>query len=105
MFKLLPIVVLALGLAACDMMSTVTEGFKQAKAVESDLEQATGMRPNVGFNWHNGRLTSVTVSFPGLYDTKPLPELANQVRTAVGKEFQQTPDTIVLAFALPKSAR
>jgi hypothetical protein len=104
MLRIFPILFLALGLAACDMMSTVTEGFKQAKAVESNLEQTTGMRPQVGFNWHNGRLTSVTVSFPGVYDTKPLPELANQVRAAVGKEFKQTPETIVLAFALPKAA-
>lgn len=58
--------------------------------------------PQVGFSWRNGRLASVTVSFPRLYEAKPLGELAGAVRAAVGKEFKQTPDNIVLAFALGK---
>ena len=94
---------LALAVSACDMMSTVTEGMNQARAVESDLEQATGLRPQVGFNWQNGQLRSVTVSFPRLYEGKPLRELADVVRAAVDKEFKQTPDTVLLAFALAKT--
>jgi hypothetical protein len=93
---------LALGLAACDAVDTMTEGLNHAKAVESDLEGSTGVRPQVGFNWNNGRLASVMVTYPRLYDAKPLSELAAAARTAVGKEFKQTPDTIVLAFALGK---
>ena len=84
--------------------NTITEGFKQAKAVEEDLEQAVGLRPSVGFNWNNGRLLSVTVIFPYLYDTKPMRELAEAVRAAVGKEFKQTPEDIVLGFSLSRPA-
>jgi uncharacterized protein involved in tolerance to divalent cations len=51
MHKAIAIVVLAVGLAACDMISTLVNGFKYAKAVEGDLEQATGLKPEVGFNW------------------------------------------------------
>ena len=58
------------------------------------------MKPNVGFSWNNGKLTSVTVSFPKLYEEKPLRELAALARTAVTKEFKQTPKTILLSFAL-----
>lgn len=61
------------------------------------------MRPTVGFSWHNGRLTSVTVSFPRLYDAKPLRELAEAARAAVGKGFKQTPENIVLSFSLGKT--
>jgi hypothetical protein len=102
MFKIAAALVFALSLAACDAVNTATEGFSHAKAVESDLEQATGTRPNVGFNWNNGRLTSVTVQFPHIQESKPLGELAQTVRAAVGKEFKQTPENIVLAFSLGK---
>ena len=43
------------------------------------------------------------VTFPGLYESKPLSELAEIVRSTVRKNFKQTPEAIVLAFALPSS--
>jgi len=92
----------AIGLAACDMVSTVTEGFKEANAVASELEQSTGIRPQVGFNWNNGRLVSVTVSFPRVYDGKPLGELAEDVRSAVTAQFKQAPENILLTFKIGK---
>jgi hypothetical protein len=100
MFKIAAILVFTISLAACDAFSTVTEGFKYAKAVESDVEEATGVKPQVGFNWNNGRLVSVTVAFPRIYDAKPLRELAEAIRASVRKQFKQTPDNIVLAFSL-----
>ena len=101
MLRVVSILILAVSLAGCEKMVTaVTDGFKNAKAVESDLEESTGTRPQVGFNWNNGRLTSVTVMFPGVYETKPLSELAEIVDSAVRKNFKQTPGAIVLSFAL-----
>src|SRR3978361_1730767 len=104
MHKAIAIIVLAAGLAACGVVSTLVDGFKYAKAVEADLEEVTGLRPGVGFNWHNGRLTSVTVIFPRLYDAKPLRELAEMTRAAVAQEFKQTPEHIELSFSLEKTA-
>jgi hypothetical protein len=102
MLRIAAILAFAIGLAACDVVSTVTEGFKEARAVESELEQSTGIRPQVGFNWNNGRLVSVTVSFPRIYDGKPLGELAEAVRSSVTTQFKQAPENIVLAFRLGK---
>jgi len=102
MLKIAAILALAIGVAACGVVSTVTEGFKQAKAVESELEQSTGIRPQVSFNWVNGRLVQVTVSFPRIYEGKPLGELAQAVRSTVTTQFKQTPENIVLAFAIGK---
>ena len=104
MRKIIAIIVLASGLAACGAISTLLNGFKYAKAVESDLEQTTGLKPGVGFNWHNGRLVLVTVTFPKLYDAKPLRELAEVVRTSVRKQFQQAPEDIQLGFSLGATA-
>ena len=102
MFRIAAISLVVLTLAACDAVNTVTEGFNHARAVERDLEGSIGVKPNVGFNWNNGRLTSVTVTFPRLIESKPLHELAEAARAAVGREFKQTPDAILLAFAVPK---
>jgi hypothetical protein len=104
MHKAIAIIVLAAGLAACGVISTLVDGFKYAKAVEADLEEVTGLKPAVGFNWHNGRLVSVNVTFPRLYDAKPLGELAEAARAAVTKEFKQTPENIVLGFTLRAAA-
>jgi hypothetical protein len=104
MMRIAIILVVAVGIGACDMISTLTDGWRYASAVESDLETSTGMKPEVGFNWKNGRLTRVTVSFPRLYEAKPLAEFAETVRAAVTNRFKQTPDDIVLAFSLRSPA-
>src|SRR5262249_56364518 len=91
MSRVLAMLVIALGLAACDSVSTVTEGFKQARAVETELQQSTGLKPQVGFNWNNGRLLSVTVIYPRLHE-KPLPDLPEAVRSALSPAVNPTPD-------------
>ena len=54
---------LAACLAGCGLVETLIDGVKHAHAVEADLEASTGIKPAVGFNWHNGRLETVTVTF------------------------------------------
>jgi hypothetical protein len=100
MFRVAALVALVATLTACDMFSTLTEGPKYAKAVESD--QSTGMKPQVGFNWHDGRLETVTVLFPQIYEARPLGAVAEVVRRSVNSHFKQTPKDIVLAFSLGK---
>ena len=100
MSRIAALVFLAISLAGCDVVSTLTDGFKYKAAVEDDLQKATGIKPQVGFNWSNGRLVLVTVLFPKVYDGKPLGELAETVRHAVTTEFKQKPDNIELAFAI-----
>jgi hypothetical protein len=102
--KTIAIVLLATGLAGCGAVDALVDGFKHAKAVETDLAQTTGVRPTVGFNWNNGRLTTVTVTFPKLLEDKPLRELAEAARAAVGKEFKQRADNVVLSFSLGPTA-
>lgn len=98
--KIAVIFTLALTLASCGVADTLFDGLKHVSAVRNALAATTGMRPEVGFNWHNGRLNKVTVTFPKLYRAKPLAELADTVRRAVTQEFKQTPSDIVLAFSL-----
>jgi hypothetical protein len=103
MTRIAVLLAVALSLASCAMISTLIDGWKFAKAVAADLEASTGMKPEVGFDWHNGSLVDVTVTFPKLYDAKPLPELATIVRRAIAGHFRQTPQKIVLGFALDGS--
>ncbi|MHC2254711.1 hypothetical protein [Bradyrhizobium embrapense] len=100
---LLAVALLAGCAAGCGLVDAVFDGFKHAKAVENDVVAMVGVKPAVGFNWHNGRLTSVTVTFPSLLQDKPLHELADAARAAVGKEFKQRADDVVLAFSLGPS--
>jgi hypothetical protein len=100
--KTIAIVFLAAGLAGCGLVDVISNGLAYSRAVETDLEHATGIKPEVGFNWHNGSLETVTVTFPMPYADKPLSELAGTVREVVVREFKQTPATIVLAFELKK---
>jgi len=104
MNRILPVLLLTLCVAGCDMATAVKEEFQQARAVETDLEHTTGVRPQVGFNWHNGKLTLVSVNFPRIYEGKSLSDLAATVRTAVGKNFKDAPDKIMLTFALEQTA-
>ena len=102
MHKIAVIFIVAADLGACGVISTLVDGAKQARAVESDLQEMTGLKPQVGFNWSNGRLVTVTVTFPQLYESQPLRELAGTVRIALAKQFKQTPENVLLAFALGK---
>jgi hypothetical protein len=102
-FRFASFVALALGLAACGVISTLVEGWKYARAVEADLESATGVKPSVGFNWSNGRLLTVTVAYPQLYERKPLAALAEIVRRSVEAHFKQKPEDIELSFSLGRS--
>lgn len=102
MFRNATALIFVLALTACGAIDTVTEGFKHARAVETDLEGSTGVRPQVGFNWNNGRLVSVTVQYPRLIESRSLSDLAAAARTAIDREFKQMPDDIVLAFSVSK---
>jgi hypothetical protein len=93
---------LAACLVGCGAADLISNGLAYTRAVEADLEHATGVKPQVGFNWHNGSFQPVTVTFPGIYADKPLGELAATVREVVARDFKQMPDTILLGFSLGK---
>jgi ABC-type glycerol-3-phosphate transport system substrate-binding protein len=100
--KAITALVLASSLAGCGAADVISNGFFYSRTVATDLENATGLRPQVTFEWHNGSFQSVTVTFPHVYVGKPLHELVSTVREVVVRDFKQTPDTIVLAFSLDK---
>lgn len=62
-------------------------GFKYANAAASTIEQEMGTKPQVGFDWHNGRLVSVTVQFSDLYQRKVLAELVERLRQSLIRNF------------------
>lgn len=75
-------------------------GFEHSQAVSSDLEKSLGMKSFVGFNWHNGQLTSVTVNFEGLPKGRSLDEITEHARNAVRRHFKQEPQQLVIAFSV-----
>jgi hypothetical protein len=104
MSRMIAVFAVALGLVSCEAINTLVDGWRNARAVETDLAASVGMKPHVGFKWTNGRLESVTVMFPHVDEARTLPELVRIVRRAVGAGFKQTPEDIVLGFSLGKGA-
>jgi hypothetical protein len=95
-------VLLLCGLAfgACGAVDTIRSGYQHSQSVAAALEKSLGTKPQVGFNWHNGALTSVTIVFESMPQDKTLAEIAASSRKAVLEEFEQRPHQIVLSFSL-----
>jgi hypothetical protein len=93
-------VVLTVALCACDAIDSMQNGFAHSSAVSAELEKSVGLKSFVGFNWNNGFLTQVTVTFEGVPENRSLQEITQLSRAAVLKEFKQEPKKIVVAFML-----
>ncbi len=87
-------------LTACNAMDSMKESYAHATDVAADLEKSVGSRPFVGFNWNNGVLTSVNVTFEGVPPNATLADVAEKSRQAVAAEFKQKPQELVLAFSI-----
>jgi len=96
----LALVFATLALVGCDAVDSMRNGFEHAQAVSAELEKSLGVKSFVGFNWNNGALTSVNVTFQGVPRDRPLPEIIELSRQAVLKAFKQQPKQIVVSFAI-----
>lgn len=96
---LFPILVAAT-LTACNAVDTMTEGFAHSKAVADKLEKAVGVKSFVGFNWNNGSLTSVSVTFEGIPKDVVLADIAAKSKQTIVEEFKQTPKQVVISFSI-----
>lgn len=89
-----------LSVTGCDTFDTMSNGFEHSQATAAALERTLGRRPLVGFNWRNGSLTRVTVTFDGVPAERTLDQITEQSRAAVQTHFAQRPGEIVVAFTL-----
>ena len=91
---------LPLLLFGCGPVDSLKEGFAHSQAVAADLEKSLGVKSFVGFNWNNGSLTSVNVTFQGIPPNVPLAEIAAKSKAAVTSQFKQTPKQVVVSFVI-----
>jgi hypothetical protein len=96
-------VLLLLCLSACDSASTLKNGLVQSQAVAAELERHMGSKPQVGFAWNNGALTQVTVTFDGIPQEQNLQQITARASSAIRKHFKQTPQRVIVAFAITAS--
>jgi len=92
--------VLLIFVVSCGAVDSMTEGFEHKREVEADLEKALGQKPFVGFNWSNGSLTTVSVTFSGVPKNKSIGEIVKLSRGSIAAHFKQKPTEIVVAFAI-----
>ncbi|GAA5162960.1 hypothetical protein [Viridibacterium curvum] len=102
--KLTAIALLATLLASCGVFDTMKEGFKHSEDVAAELEKSVGSKPFVGFNWNNGILTNINISFEGIPADKTTAEIAALARTSISQHFKQTPKSLIVSFSLPGTA-
>lgn len=98
--KRIIIYVLLVVITGCGAVDSMTEGLKHSQEVADDMERSVGERPFVGFNWSNGFLTDVSVTFSVVPDEKSVNELIVLSRESIQKHFEQIPDQIIVAFSV-----
>lgn len=93
-------VLMAAALSACGPVNEFKESQAHSQAVSDSIEKSLGLKSFVGFNWNNGVLTSVNVTFQGLPANVSLAEIADKSRRAIVAEFKQAPSEVIISFAL-----
>jgi hypothetical protein len=99
------IALLVILLAGCDIASSMRDGLKYSELAAKDLEKNIGIKPFVGFNWHNDTLTTVSVTFPSVPSSKQLEEISQLVEKSVKYNFKQEPEQIVISFTILPSTQ
>jgi hypothetical protein len=101
MRSIILVLVLTAALTGCGAIDTMTEGFKHSEEVAVDLEQSVGSKPFVGFNWSNGLLVDVSISFDGIPSGKSIEQIAQMSKQSVSARFKQSPKHVVISFVMP----
>jgi hypothetical protein len=87
-------------LSGCGAVDTLKDGFAHSQAVSASLEKSLGAKSFVGFNWFNGTLNSVNITFQEVPNNKTLQEILSESKSAVAQEFKQNPQQIVVSFSV-----
>ena len=103
MKKIVAIFLILIIFSGCNAYDTMTEGFKHSQDVAAELESSIGSKPFVGFNWSNGSLASINVTFTGIPAKKSVSEIASIARQSIVDHFKQEPKQLVISFSVPVS--
>ena len=72
------------------------QSFATANALQNDL----GVKPNIGWNYYNGKLTNVNVTFDfEKVELLTVGQLESRVRAAVTSNFKDKPQRIVISVS------
>lgn len=99
--KLIALSVISLSLCGCDMVAAVKDGMAQSEAAATAIEKQVGVKPQVGFSYHNGSFTAATIQFPSV-PSASLPEVEKVSRKAVLASFKGEPESLVVSFVFKK---
>jgi hypothetical protein len=103
MKKLLSLALFVLMASGCNAVDYMAQGLGNSQEVADDLAKSVGQKPDVGFEWNNGTLTAVSVTFDGIPAGTTTGEIAKLSRAAIAERFQQQPEQIIISFALDGS--
>jgi hypothetical protein len=84
--------------SACGVVDDVRQGVDRMGAVSASLERTIGARPQVGFQYHNGALATVSVTYDTLPAGRSLEEIIRVSADAVKAEFKESPKSLIIGF-------
>jgi hypothetical protein len=91
----------ALLLASCGWFNSLSELEGQSSATADALERDLGVKPKIGWQYFNGTLTSVNVTFEeGKVEGVSMGVLETQVRAAVKANFKEPPRHIMISAVI-----
>ena len=100
--KLATLVLTTFLLASCDMAGAVKDGMAMSERAAGQIFRQCGTKPQVGFNYYNNNLGSVTVQFPAV-PRMSVTELEKVSRKAVRESFKAEPEILVVSFEFRKA--
>jgi hypothetical protein len=83
------------------MVASVKEGIAKSEQAAEAIGKQVGYKPQVGFNYNNGTLASVTVVFQKA-PAVPLDELEKIARKEVLSAFKNEPTNLVISLVYAK---
>lgn len=100
--QLVFLILIAIILSGCSAAENLQGMFEKQQAVTTDIDEALGVNSQIGWNWHNGTLTDVTVALPadGINATT-VGELTQVIKPIIDKHFENKPQVLYVAVTVP----
>ena len=99
--QLIPLFLIAVILSGCSAADNLQGMFEKQQAVTADVDKALGVSSQIGWNWHNGTLTDVTVAIPAPKVTgTTVSELTEVIEPIIDKHFEKKPRVLYVAVTV-----
>lgn len=98
--RIVALVLIAALLAGRNVFDAYSDGLKHSEAVKTDMKEAFGVEPFVGFQWHNGSMHDVAVAFTDVPADQSVSEVIERAKESVRSNFTEMPEQVTVSFTV-----